>query len=450
MAPFVRVPAPSFAEAWSNTDLSRLFERGIEFVGLDFQSHPLWDKYIEFEERISETSNVTKLHERLTHIPTYQFDRYYQKFRTYLTSRPLEDVTDSETLEKIKKELLADGQAYPELELDRAIRAKLDAHYYEIYGHTQAEVTKRWTYESNIKRGYFHVTEVDDAELNNWRSYLDSEEKEGDFKRIVFLYERCLVSCALYEEFWLRYARWMFAQGKDEDARIIYMRAGCIFVPIGQPTVRLHWARFEEKLQRIQIARDIHLAILEEIPDHIETILSLAGLERRHEGDEAAIQCLENYINQRDAGVAGQLTAEQARILWQCSGNIEKARQLYNDRLDNYPDSRDFWLSFLKFEISQPPVDDKEAHKRIKKVYDLMRTKARFSTASTTKDLSQYYMEYLLNRGGKEAAEEYMLLDKEVNGYVSSTIDVPSPSSSSTFRSRSALLDRSPCKHHNT
>jgi pre-mRNA-processing factor 39 len=37
-------------------------------------------------------------------------------------------------------------------------------------------------------------------------------------------------------------------------------------------------------------------------------------------------------------------------------------------------------------------------------------------------------MEYLLNRGGKDAAEEYMVLDREVNGYVSSAKSDPSQS----------------------
>jgi pre-mRNA-processing factor 39 len=329
-------------------------------------------------------------------------------------------------LETCKNQVLAESQGYPEksdLEIDRALRAKLDAHYYDIYARTQAEVTKRWTFEGSIKRGYFHVTDVDDAELANWRKYLDFEEAEGDFRRVAFLYERCLVACALYEEFWLRFARWMFAQEKDEDTRNIYMRASCIFVPIAQPTIRLHWARFEEKLGSIHLARDVHLAILEELPDHVDTMISLAGLERRHEGNEAAIQSLENSINQRPGQVGGRLTAEQARILWQCSGKADEARALFHERHEKYLDSQDFWRSYIQFEISQPPVE--ESHKHIKEVYDLMRNKARISS-EIMKDLSQYYLDYLLNRGGEKAAEEYMRLDKELNGYVSSAKVVPS------------------------
>jgi pre-mRNA-processing factor 39 len=39
--------------------------------------------------------------------------------------------------------------------------------------------------------------------------------------------------------------------------------------------------------------------------------------------------------------------------------------------------------------------------------------------------LSQYYMDFLMNRGGKDAAEEYMQLDRDLNGYVSSAKSAP-------------------------
>lgn len=411
-----------------------MFERGANFVGLDFGASTFWDKYIEFEGRInSNSANITRLYERIVHLPILHYDRYYPKFREFVLASPLEEITDQATIDTAVKDVQAANLGTPEkseLEIERMVRASIDAHYYNNFSLVGIEVQKRWTFENAIKRSYFHVTELDETELVNWRKYLDFEEAEGDFKRTSFLYERCLVACALYEEFWLRYARWMFAQGKDENTRIIYLKASCIFVPVDQPTVRLHWARFEEKLGSIQVARDIHVAILDQLPEHVETIISLAGLERRHEGDEAAIQCLDNYINTPGARAGGRLTVEQARILTQCSGDVSKARQLYESRSDKYSESQEFWLSYLKFEIEQYAAEDEDSHARIKKVYQLMRANATFSPP-IMKELSHTYMDYLLDCGGKKAAEEYMTLDRELNGYgyVSSTIGVPSPSS---------------------
>lgn len=359
----------------------------------------------------------------------YQFSRYYEKFSNFLNVRPVQELAEPETLEAFRNSVQSENQGQPEkpvLEIERQLRLKIHEHYYNVYLKTQQDVTSRWNYEQAMQRPYFHVTELEDAELDNWRKYLEYEEKQGDFERTTFLYERCLVACALYDEFWLRYARWMFSQGKEENARIIYMRASCIFVPISAPAIRLNWARFEEKLGRTSIARDIYLAMLEQAPDHTETLVSLAGVQRRHEGNDAAVRLLEEYIGRSNTQIGGVLAAEQARILWQCKGVVDEARDVYQSKHERFLDSRDFWMKYLEFEIEQPVSDQEEAHSRIKAVHETMRTKGRFSS-DVSKDLSQIYMAYLLDRGGKDAAEEYMQLDKDVNGYVSSAKSAPSP-----------------------
>lgn len=345
-----------------------------------------------------------------------------------LSNRPVEELADPETLESMNAAVQLENQGQPEkpaLEVERQLRTKIHEYYYNSYSKTQQEVTNRWTFEHAIKRAYFHVTELEESELENWRKYLEYEEKQGDFERTSFLYERCLVACALYDEFWLRYARWMFSQGKEENARIIYMRASCIFVPISAPAIRLNWARFEEKLGRTSVARDIYLSMLEEAPEHTETLIYLAGVERRHQGNDAAVHLLEEYIEGSNNQIGGILAAEQARILWQCKGSVDEARQIFKDKYERFRDSREFWIKYLEFEVAQPSSDQEESHARIKAVHELMRTKGRF-TPQVAKELSHFYMAYLLDRGGKNAVEEYMQLDKDVNGYVSSAQSAPS------------------------
>jgi pre-mRNA-processing factor 39 len=155
--------------------------------------------------------------------------------------------------------------------------------------------------------------------------------------------------------------------------------------------------------------------------------MALANVERRHEGNDAAVRILEEHIAQSNNQVGGILAAEQVRILWQCKGAVDEARQIFVDKQDRFPDSRDFWLKYLQFEVAQPSADQEEAHKRVKAVYELMRSKGNFPT-EVSKELSQHYMDYLMNRGGKDAAEEYMQLDRDINGYVSSAKSAPSHS----------------------
>ena len=58
-----------------------------------------------------------------------------------------------------------------------------------------------------IRRPYFHVKPLEKGQLRNWREYLDFEVAGGSHERIVILFERCLIACALYEEFWLKVGR---------------------------------------------------------------------------------------------------------------------------------------------------------------------------------------------------------------------------------------------------
>lgn len=55
-----------------------------------------------------------------------------------------------------------------------------------------------------IKRPYFHVKPLEAEQLKNWRLYLDFEINEGDETRITVLFERCLIACALYDQFWTK------------------------------------------------------------------------------------------------------------------------------------------------------------------------------------------------------------------------------------------------------
>jgi pre-mRNA-processing factor 39 len=358
----------------------------------------------------------------------HQYARYFEKYRHLAHTRPLLELVPVETLSQFRAEVEGAQAGIPpgsksEAEIERDIRIRIDGYHLEIFSRTQTETTKRWTYESEIKRPYFHVTELDEGQLANWRKYLDFEEAEGSYPRIQFLYERCLVTCAHYDEFWLRYARWMSAQeGKEEEVRNIYQRASTLYVPISRPLARLHYAYFEEMSGRFDVAKDIHGAILVSLPGHIETIVSLANMSRRHGGLEAAIEVYKSQLDSPrcDIQAKAALVAEWARLLWKIKGSPEDARQVFQKNQHWYLDSRPFWTSYLMFELEQPTSAETEEvqYRRIKQVIDDVRSKSSLSLA-TVKDLVQLYMVYLLERGSKVAAKEYMTLDCEANGPVS-------------------------------
>ncbi|KAG5983653.1 hypothetical protein E4U55_007577 [Claviceps digitariae] len=404
-----------------------LFERGASLVGLDFLAHPFWDKYIEYEERQEAQDRIYAIHARVIRIPLHQYARYYERFRTLSHTQPLSEVVSTDVLSRFQAEVEAESAAYgsgarPELEIERDVRAKIDAMYYEEFTATQQEVSKRWTYESEIKRPYFHVTELEHSQLNNWRKYLDFEEAEGDFQRVVSLYDRCLVTCAFYDDFWFRYARWMNAQeGKEEEVRNIYIRAS-VFVPISRPGIRMQWAYFEEACGRVDVALDIHAAILMKLPDCIEVIVSWAHLQRRQKDLEAAIQIYRDQIDAPtvDLYTKAALVAEWAQMLWKAKGSAEEARAVFLKNSQWYGDSLVFWEKWFAFELEQSSTGDEEeeAAERIKKVFDDFRTKSRLSMA-IKREFARGYMNYLVQRGGKDAMKIFLEVDREMFGPVS-------------------------------
>ncbi|OAA80035.1 mRNA splicing protein (Prp39) [Akanthomyces lecanii RCEF 1005] len=398
-----------------------LFERGASCVGLDFMAHPFWDKYIEYEERQEAQDRIFALLVRIIRIPMHQYARYFDRFRALAHTRPLIEVVDAETLARFQAEIAAEtpGQR-PEIDVERDVRGKIDGMYFEVFQSTQNEVSKRWTYESEIKRPYFHVTELENAQLSNWRKYLDFEEAEGDYSRIVCLYERCMTTCAFYDEFWFRYTRWMASQAeKESETRNIFIRAATMFVPLSRPGIRMQWAYFEESTGRVGVALAIHEAILMKLQDCTEVIISWANMERRQNGVDAAIQVYKDQIDAPtvDVYTKAALVAEWALLVWRGKGSAEDARAIFVKNVQWYADSRHFWDKWFEFELNQQ-VDGQSAPdqaERLHHVFVELRSKSRLSAASKM-ELAQAYMNYLVQQGGKEAMKTFLEVDRDMFG----------------------------------
>lgn len=69
--------------------------------------------------------------------------------------------------------------------------------------------------------------------------------------------------------------------------------------------------------------------------------------------------------------------------------------------------------------MEQPTSAETEATngERIRQVVEDIRKKSHLPPM-TVRDLTHFYMVYLLERGGEDSAKEYLVLDREVNGYV--------------------------------
>uniref|UniRef100_A0A914H9B9 C2H2-type domain-containing protein n=1 Tax=Globodera rostochiensis TaxID=31243 RepID=A0A914H9B9_GLORO len=94
-----------------------------------------------------------------------------------------------------------------------------------------------------IKRPYFHVKPLEREQLRNWYAYLDFEIRTKKKSRILFLFERCMIACANYEEMWIKFANYLLAIDDNAAARSIYKREA------GNPDYSGLVAKYERLIQ---------------------------------------------------------------------------------------------------------------------------------------------------------------------------------------------------------
>ncbi|KAI9356608.1 hypothetical protein BD770DRAFT_322984 [Pilaira anomala] len=306
----------------SNDDIESLLQRAAACIGLDFLAHPFWDKYIEFAEtRLANPKRVLELLDRIVLIPMHQYARYYEKWRGLRSTMKPSEAVDHATLETFYKEIReAKGDSLTAEEMELALKEKLDAQANAVYKKTQEGTNKRWVYEAEIKRPYFHVKPLDRPQLQNWSKYLDFEESLNEIPRIRALYERCLVPCAQYEEFWLRYGQWLTKHDFLSDAKYAYERAAFKFLPRDLCNAKIALALIQEEEGNVEEARKTYTTILESMPTHIETILNLLHFERRQ--DPTVFEnSINTYINSNQLAESAKafLTIQYIRFMQQVS-----------------------------------------------------------------------------------------------------------------------------------
>ncbi|KAK9721789.1 hypothetical protein K7432_003151 [Basidiobolus ranarum] len=336
-----------------------VFGEGADAVGLDFLSHVFWDKYLEFEESREAYDKVMNILERVIRIPMHQYARYFERYTQLSATRSTSELVPLEQYKQFVEESTHEGQettlpAKSDEEIEVEVRGRIHQLSLEIYTKTQTETNNRWIYEAEIKRPYFHVKPLDEHQLDNWRKYLDFEQIENDPTRIQFLFERCLVACALYEEFWERYTTWLISKTLYDDAKIAFLRATTRFLPQDQPLVRLSLAIFEEQFGDIDSARKRYKDILQYVPNHLETIWRFAQFERRQNPSDPSVaeNILLSQLNadNLDKPTKAFLTVQRANLVCYTQKNISKAREIYIENSKEFSNVKYFWLNYFNFE----------------------------------------------------------------------------------------------------
>eukprot|EP01113_Clastostelium_recurvatum_P022767 TRINITY_DN2729_c0_g1_i1.p1 TRINITY_DN2729_c0_g1~~TRINITY_DN2729_c0_g1_i1.p1 ORF type:complete len:509 (-),score=137.93 TRINITY_DN2729_c0_g1_i1:8-1534(-) len=340
------------------------------------------------------------LYLRIISTPQEQLPEYMTKYKRLLETRPLVELMTPEEAAQFDKERTerqvkeAGGNPdLPEGGSDEPSRPKNDA---EIESEFKARVVipareavhktameereKRRPLEAGInRRNYFHVKSMDENVLASWRKYLEFEEGEGHSDRIRNLYERSLVPCAHYTEFWVRFAAWLDrAPGSISAIRDLYTKATMVFLR-KRPAIYLDWATMEEAHGYVNEARSLFQQVQTFAPEHVETIERFANFERRQGSVQNAIAVYEAALaNPALAGDAKAFTFVSvllARLIafTQGSQGVSRARAVY-EAATQFPLVKNLWSAYATFEASQAGPEGvglaEGAEDRVKALYE--------------------------------------------------------------------------------
>ncbi|KAF8717970.1 hypothetical protein HU200_025435 [Digitaria exilis] len=320
--------------------IRRLFERGLAYVGTDYRSNNLWDEYIKYEESLQAWSHLAVIYTRILEHPIMQLDRYFNCLKELASTRDLSEILTAEeasvygvTSENSTQPL--DGEAHPE-DPDKSSQpesenvAKYVSVREEMYKKAKEYESKIIGFELAIRRPYFHVKPLDNPELENWHNYLDFMEKEEDTHKVIKLYERCVIACASYSEFWIRYVQCMEEKGSLELANNALARATHVFVK-KQPEIHLFSARFKELNGDVSGARSEYQHLYSVLcPGFLEAIVKHSNMEHRLGDKESACSVYEKVIaaeREKDQSqLLPTLLIQYSRFLFLAIQDMEKAR----------------------------------------------------------------------------------------------------------------------------
>ena len=340
----------------------------------------LWDGFIKWENEEKNIQNIVAIYDRLLATPTQGYKTHFENFRELVNNNAVHKLLSVEEFKKLREEVRndakgeADDQVPPgedepndhvrsEEEAD-SIRKIIISKRKKINKANVEMINKRWSFEEGIKRPYFHVKQLERIQLKNWKEYLDFEIEQGDRKRILVLFERCLIACALYEDFWMKLVRYLESDREhpeyEERSRDVFERACNIHHP-DKPSLLMMWAAFEEAHGNIERASEI----LQKLDKLHQSLLQVAyfriNLERRRGNFEKCVELYESYVAAaKNKNIVSSLTIKYARFQNKIMKNFECAMKLLKGALVKDPMNTRLALQIIDLALQRDEVNEKE------------------------------------------------------------------------------------------
>ncbi|XP_059053258.1 pre-mRNA-processing factor 39 isoform X2 [Achroia grisella] len=351
------------------------YERAIDACGLEFRSDRLWESYIKWEAENGSALNVTNIYDRLLATPTLGYTSHFDNFQEHVMSEPVTGAVSSAELVRVRADVRHAAPALPQLDLPpgedepldhvaseeeaQAIKERIIAARRKVHKATGEQVAARWSFEEGIKRPYFHVKPLERCQLKNWKAYLEWEKQHGSLKRALVLHERCLIACALYEEFWMRLIKFLEERLESNPELVSVEREvlerACTVHHLDKPELHLHWAHFEEAHGNPARAADILDRIEKTCPHLVQIQYRRVNLERRRGDYEKCCQLYEGYITAaKNKAVASALAIKYARFLFHTRHDPAAAAKALDEAITKDPLNHRLHMQRLDLALHTP------------------------------------------------------------------------------------------------
>lgn len=245
-----------------------------------------------------------------------------------------------------------------------AIKDKVIASRRKLHKSTINAVTERWAYEEAIKRPYFHVKALERCQLKNWKEYIDFEIEKGDHKRVIVLFERCLIACALYDEFWGKYIRYLESQPMETDIvqniRDVFERACTVHHP-DKPSLHLQWSTFEEVQDNQNKSADILSTLEKTCPNLVQVAYRRINLERRRGDLDKCAQLYEHYIStSKNKNTSSSFTIKYARFCHKIRNDLDGGIAVLKAALEKDTNNVRLALQLVDLVLQRTTVNEEE------------------------------------------------------------------------------------------
>ncbi|XP_043700368.1 uncharacterized protein LOC122651102, partial [Telopea speciosissima] len=402
-------------------DIQRLFERGLSFVGKDYLCYQLWDKYIKFEYSQKQWSSLAYIYIQTLRFPTKKLHSYYDSFKKLVSIWEEEIGCQSACITREQSEALAnieirEDSAFQNEEIlavindlvDPAVglrRAEALQKYLSagelLYQKASQMDAKIHCFESHVLGSYFHVKPLDASQLENWHHYLDFVEMQGDFDWTVKLYERCLIACAYYPEFWMRYVEFMETSGGREIANFALVRATQVFLKQQVPAIHFFSARFKEQIGDVFGSRAAFLKNNLELGSaFIDYVVKEANMEKRLGNFGAASdiyeKALEMATEKQNLHTLSILYVQFSRFKYMITGSIDAAREVFMKGIEHAPYSKLLLEGLINFEMMhRGPRETSIIDSIVAKAVSSEAEISQGLTAEDREDISSLFLEFV-------------------------------------------------------